>query len=297
MTVTYRDVEDPLESIEVTGTLAVSTIAGVVSVTPSSVDDRYRYAIAKVLADYGDTISVASKLKDLTKFGENQNIGTSLTTIMTLPSGVSSETLSTSSNNIVSIISSNAGDTGTVTIEGHYFSGTDLIFTIQSATLTGQTAVTLTTALSRVTRVYSTSAISFSGDVAVYEGGTTTSGVPDTAASVHLIVKAGEAQSQKASTSISSTDYWLLESMTASVLEKVNSWAQVRIETKPATSNIWRPVMQYVGVSDSTGTTGAIFDPILIVPKNYDIRMVSKANAANTHVAGGMRGILAAVTS
>ena len=252
------------------------------------------YALNRIRADYGDDVSVDKKLKTLTKFGESETVGTSLTEIATLPPGVSSVALTAENDNaITSVVSSSTSDTGTIYYEGMYWNSGDLYFTVGSATLTGRTAVVLDTPLGRVTRAYSTSAESMVGDVSFYEGGSITNGVPDTGAEVHMILQAGQAQTEKCSASVSSQDYWILSDFTAVILDKTSSSAQMRVEFKPATSTIWRPLSQYVGCSNTSGTTQVYFVQHKIVPSNHDVRMVAVGSGSNIHVAGGIHGWLA----
>tara|TARA_R110000868_G_scaffold268438_1_gene527624 strand:- start:145 stop:948 length:804 start_codon:yes stop_codon:yes gene_type:complete len=252
------------------------------------------YALDTIQADYGDRVSVDNKKKPLLKFGENEATGTTLSEVSTFPSGVLVETLSTTSNNITSVVSSHASDTGTITYEGHYFNSGVLFFLPPtSVTLTGQTAVTLPTAMARVTRAKSTSLAAMNGNVSFYEGGAITSGVPNTAANVHMLLQAGATQTQKCATSISGTDYWIISDITATCLEKTSASSQVRVEVKSATSNIWYPLTQYVGVAEGSGTFHLQFDQYKIVPKNSDVRLVAISSGANIHVAGGIAGWLA----
>jgi len=261
-----------------------------------STDYRIYQAIKEINETYGDLVSVYDKAKSLRKWGENEAVSTALTVIMTLPAGVAAETM-LSTNGITKAVSSNDTDTQTIYYEGHTISGGNLTFTVpQTFNLTGQTPVTLPTALARSTRAKLLSGTVTAGNISFYEGGAVTAGVPNDANTVHLILPTGESQTQKASTSVSSSDYWLIEHLTASVLEKTSSWAQVRIEAKNCLSTVWLPQTQYFGVSDSQGTVEIDLDPFVIIPKNFDVRLVAKANTTAIHVAGGMSGYLAIIT-
>ena len=267
--------------------------------------DKYNtiYRAERLIEEvYGDTVSVFDKNKELRKWGSNQNVGTTKAVIMTLPSGIVEESMLTS-NGIISVISDDAGDTMDIDFyEGHTYSSGNLTFYNSDVagdtdpTLTGTTAVTLPTAVARATRARLDSPAN--GNIYFYEGGATTSGVPDDADQVHLIIPAGEIQSQKNATSISSVDYWIIDSATISVLEKTAAWAQARIEIKPASAadTAWFPITQWIGVTDSSGTVSFLHQgEFLVVPKNYDARMVAVADGANTYLAGGMSGPLALV--
>ena len=255
-------------------------------------DPFAKYAESVIFDTYAVAATVANKKKFLTKFGRNRLVGTSRSEIANLPAGILAETMLTA-NSITSVVSSSGSDTGTIYYEGHTYSGGDLTFVAGTATLTGQTAVTLGTALARISRCYSTSAATFVGDVAFYEGGTITAGVPDTDSEVHLLVDAGEPQSQTSSTSMSSTDYWILTGMTCSVLQKTAATAEFRIERKDADSTIWRPITQTFAVSNSSGTFQEAFLPYKIVQANSDVRLTAIASGAGVDCAGGISGYLA----
>lgn len=265
-------------------------------------DYRLRHAIDIIADTYGDTVSVDEKKKDLRKWGRNTAVGTSRATVMTLPTGVLAETLPT--EDIALSVSSSSGSdtTQTVTLlEGHTSTGTNLTFSSvnPAAALTGQTAASLGISRTRLTRArLSLPAV---GDIYFYETGTTlSSGVPTDTSKVHMMIPAGEIQTQKASTAVSSVDYWIITGAKAGVLSKTSAWAQVRIEIKPwtSTTNSWYPITEWIAVSDASGTISLFGsdEPYLIVPKNYDVRMSAIANTAGIDVTGGMIGYLAVVT-
>jgi hypothetical protein len=154
-------------------------------------DPWIEHAKRVILADYGDTVTLEAKNKDLLKFGRHLAVQTTSTTLMTLPTGIYNETY-VSTNIITSIVSTAAGDTESVVVEGHTVSGGDFTFVSQTISLTGQTAATLATALARVTRVYNSDSTELTGTVSVCETDTYSSGVPDTPAGVHCQIRAGK---------------------------------------------------------------------------------------------------------
>lgn len=258
-----------------------------------------QHAIDVVKSTYGDTVSINAKNKDLRKWGINLNVGTSAASIMTLAGSEVAETF-VSTNAITTAISDSGSDTQNIVLhEGHTISAGDLTFfadtTVQA--LTGTTPITLNTAGARNTRArLSSPAV---GNIYFYEGGSVMAGVPDDDAEVHMIIPAGEIQTQKASTAISSVDYWFITGATCSVLEKTASWVQARIEIKPITATYFYPITQWVGVSDNSGTINLLGqnDPFLIIPPNHDVRLVAIADNASTPVAGGMQGPLGLIVS
>lgn len=253
-----------------------------------SKDPWMEHAKQVIAADYAVNVSLEAKNKDLLKFGRSRQVQTSRSTLMELPTGVYNEVY-VSANSITEIVSTDAGDTEEVKIEGHTISGSDLTFVVQTATLTGQTAVTLTTPLARVTRVYNNAGTELAGTVSVCETGTYTAGVPDTPAKVHIQIRAGDQQSQKASTSISSTDFWVVTSFYADLLEKTAASADVTLEIREP-GKVFRPKAT-ISVSEKHR---AVFEfvPYLIVPPNSDIRLVGVASAAGKDISGGIEGAL-----
>lgn len=254
-------------------------------------------ALNRIYSDYGVRTSVRVKAKSLLKFGRNPNVGTSLATIWYTGQDDADETYAAdNTNSIDTISSSDAGDTEIVTVEGHTMSGGDKTFVTQPATLNGQNKVTLTTALNRVTRVYHAgqSDTDLVGEVYVYEDTGLTGGKPTDTTKIHLTVPAGLNQSEKASTSLSSIDYWILTSMRASILEKTtNIFADVRLEVR-LSGGVFRPREQ-LSVSSAGGTVTLPFAPYLVIPANADARLRAFASAGGTDVTASMQGFLATI--
>ena len=251
-------------------------------------DPWMEHAKQVIFGDYAVNVSLEAKNKDLLKFGRHEDVQTTSTTLMTLPTGIYNETY-VSTNIITSIISTSAADGETVAIEGHTISGGAFTFVSQSKTLTGQTVATLGTALARVTRVYNNDTTELAGVVSVCENDTYAAGVPNTAAGVHLQIRAGEQQSEKAATTLSSADYWVVTSFYADMLEKTAASADVDLEIQLA-GKVFRPV---ASISCSENHRGVFeFKPYLIIPPNSDIRLRARASAANKDISGGIEGSL-----
>lgn len=248
------------------------------------------HAVAVIAAEFGDKVSIEAKNKDLLKFGRNGAIGTSSATIMTLPSGELNETY-VASDLINSINSDDAADTEEVTIEGHTLSGTDFTFVTQTATLTGTTVVALGTSLARVSRVFNNNSTDLVGNIYVTETDTYTAGVPDTGAKVHLTVAAGENQSEKASVTISDTDYWIVTGFYGDILKKQAAFASVDFEIR----EVGKVFRHRISLGISGGHSFHPFEPYFIVPKNADVRLVAVADGANTDISGGIQGVLAKI--
>ena len=259
--------------------------------------DAIRHAQAEIKARYGhDTVIQGRTLR---KFGRSQTVGTGRATIMTLPAGETAETQA-SSDVALSVVSGSASDTSRTVdlIEGHTSSDGNLTFATvnPAATLTGQTPVSLGVSRTRLTRAkLSVAAV---GSIYFYETGTTvTAGVPQDSTKIYLIVPPGEPQSQKASTAISSTQYWVIVSFTVGILDKTAAFVQARIETKTWNASTWYPSCEWLAVNTSSGSKELLSDraPPIIIQANSDVRISAIADGANTDVVGGMAGYLLGV--
>jgi len=251
-------------------------------------DPFITHAIQIIKADYGDTVSLEAKNKDLLKFGRNQTVQTIATTLMTLPSGIYNETY-VSTNIITTISSTSVSDTQTLTLEGHTISGGLFTFVTQSVTLNGQNQVTLTTPLARANRLFNNDTTDLVGTVYVYENDTSAAGVPTTATGVHLMIVAGLNNSEKAATTVSNTDYYLITSFYGDCLEKVATFGVLRLELRLA-GKVFRNVIDIASNDTNNGTHD--FRPYLLIPKNSDIRLRASASANGKDFTGGFQGFL-----
>lgn len=253
-------------------------------------DYAVAHALSQIKNDYGVTAVV--KPKALLKFGRTNNADPDVkTTVATFQGSVVNETFATT-NAIDRIISDDTGDGETVGIEGHTVSGGVFTFVTQTATLNGQTAVTLTTPMARATRVYNTDSTELAGNVYVYENVTTSSGVPDTAANTHLMIAAGEQQSEKASTTISDKDYWIITQVFGSVNRGNSANVDIGLEVRES-GGVFRPKVRWT--IRSTGQNAIVLPvtPHVIVPSNSDVRIVAISDSANTTVDAWANGYLA----
>lgn len=256
----------------------------------SSSDPLVEHAKQIILAEDGVAVTLEAKNKDLLKFGRNQVVGTASATIAIQPTGINNETY-VASNLINSIISTDAGDTEEVVVEGHT-SPDGLVFTFvtQTVTLTGQTVAPLATPLARVTRVYNNASTPLAGTISVTETDTYAAGVPNTPALVHLQIRAGQQQSEKAATTLSSVDYWIITKFYCDMLTKSASYAEVALEIRLA-GKVFRP---RAAISCSNSNEGVLeFNPYIIVKPNSDIRLVGVSDSGTGRdVSGGIMGFL-----
>lgn len=234
---------------------------------------------------YGHDVDVVSKAKHLRKFGK-ATIGTSSALIAQLPGDPGLET----TNAITSVVSSDAADDQTVTIEYHTIDGDgNLTFGVQTATLNGQTPVLLSTPAARVSRLYNSDSTELAGAIAVYEGGAVTSGVPDDSDTVHLQLLAGQQQSYKLQTSTSQYDYWIITYASFSVLRAQTRAVDFEIQIRNQ-GGVWRPAGLFGGNSSGSSFVLANLDPPLIVRPNSDVRVMATSSGATTTVTGVLGG-------
>lgn len=269
----------------------------------STGDPWITHAIQNIEADYGVTVSLEAKNKDLLKFGRCNMIKTAnlMQTVEIYPTGgtLENETFVTT-NAIDSIVSSSTADiaansSSDVTIEGHTVSGGVYTFVTQPAVLAGQTPVLLTTPLARVTRVYNNDSADFTGSISVYESAVTTitAGVPSAGyTGVHLTTRAGKNNSEKCSTTLSDSDYWVVTGVYGDVITKssedIEFEFQVRLKDK-----VFRTWFEFTA-KDGTGTFRSAA-PYIVIPPNSDIR-IRAANdgtvAGDCEVSAGIFGAL-----
>lgn len=252
------------------------------------------HAINRIDAGFNDVVDVYTEVpKDLLKFGRNTNIGTSSATIMDLAGSEVHETY-VSTNIIDTVSSSNASDTESCVIEGHTVDGDgNFIFVVQDVTLNGRNKVVLTTPLARVSRFYANGSADLLGSIYVYEDGNISNGVPSTNSEVHMIVPQGLNQSRKASTTISSTQYWLINSIYTGIEEKTAAFASITLEIRRQ-GKVFRDV---IDIAVSSGKVSHDFKPWVIVPPNADVRLTAIADGAGTDISGGIQGIILRVRS
>lgn len=259
-------------------------------------DPKLNHAINEILSAYGDTVSVETKAKSLFKYGKNPNVPQTKATIWYTGQDQANETyVAANTNSIDSVSSGNAGDTQSVVIEGHTESDGNKTFVTQTVTLTGQTRAPLTTPLNRVTRLYNNGSTNFAGDIFVYENTALSSGKPSDTTKIHLTVNGlgGQNQSEKASTSLSSTDYWIITTFRASVVEKTATVADVELQAR-LSGKVFREIED---VTTSQGVPGVIkFDPYIIIPPNSDVRLQgTSSDAGGAAVSGSIFGYLAII--
>ena len=260
-------------------------------------DGRLVQGEREVYSTYGQRVSTDAKAKSLLKFGKSGNLS-STAGLQTVWSVDGNETY-ISTNLIDSVVSSSASDTQEVTIEGHTIegSGVDAKFTfvVQTATLSGQTPIALTTPLARVSRVNNNSSTEIVGVVSVYEDSAVTGGVPNDVTKVHIDIPLGFQQSFKAATTFSNTDYFFLTGCYGAVSQKQTAAADFYIELREVGKSFRQ--IACLTASSTGGAFNIEFDPAIIIPRNADVRIRCTTGTNNAVVFTNFRGYLAKVVT
>lgn len=251
---------------------------------------KLRQALNTIEKVYGKDCNI--KPTSLLKFGRNALVGTDYATLAEMPATIENETF-VSSNLIINISSSDASDTEEIGVVGHKLVGSELIEVTQFITLNGQNKVLLDTPLMRCNRLFANGSNDIVGNVCTYEDDTITNGVPDTPTKVHCMLMEGNT-SFKASTSISSNEFYIITQMMASINKKTSATIDAEIQSR-AFGKVFRtgPIVSLS--STGVNTIAVSVDPAIIIPSNYDVRLRAKASTTNVSVSGWMNGYLAKV--
>ncbi len=243
----------------------------------------------KINADYG--VSVYIQPRSLTKFGFNPDISTTRETVWQT-GGYEYYPVGHNGNTIDSVSSSSVSDTQIISIEGHTRSGDDISFISFIDTLNGRTPVVLNTPLYRVTRLVNTTEDDFDGDVYIYSGGAVTNGVPQVADSIHLTVLVGANQSQKASTTISTTQFWIITQAKVSVGVSSGNNREVDFDLEVREKDkVFRRIYPFSG-NNQSGTETVTFDPAIIIPPGADVRVTAISSGSGTQCKAVISGYL-----
>ena len=241
-------------------------------------DFRLAHAIRQIKDVYGDDVSIWEKAKSLSKFGRNPDIDIAVKETVWNTGGIESRL---KVNDIDEVVSTDALDSQSITIEGHTISGNDLTFVTQDVSLNGTTPVPLTTPLARCNRLINKSAINFAGDITVSDGAITYITVRGTE---------DENQSKKCATAISQSDYYMVTRLTGGIVGTISANVTFQFQIA-ATSGTWRTVREF----STIGFTDLNLDPCIIVPPNHDIRIIAETDTNNTEVVASIEGYLASI--
>jgi hypothetical protein len=237
-------------------------------------------ALNRIDSDYGVLASVVEKAKVIHKYGKIES--TLNDTWETVQTSGGTETLLTT-NAITVIVSTSASDTQTVDIEGHYLTASgDLVFHVQTATMNGTTPVTLVQPLARCSRMHS-NAVYTVGRVTVRAGAGGT---------VYNEIAVGLVQSDKAATTISYRDFYILTAFGASVVDSNNN-ASCEFELQRREGNEqWRPVA-LVRLTGNNTTYERMLEPPVVLGPNGEFRVRARSSTAGVTLDAHFSGYLA----
>jgi hypothetical protein len=237
-------------------------------------------AIAQIYADYGDVVSIVDKNKTLTKYGRNDNLGTTEETIWinggneNYPTGNDIDTITTTLG---------GGNNQELVIEGHTKSGSDLTFVSQTATLNGNTNVVLTTPLYRANRMFNNGATDLAGTVLVVDLGTST----------HLSVTGDVNQSLKCATSTSSEDYWIITGWSFGVNRQQTRSVDFKLKIRE-----FGKTFRARALGSSNSAVGSNYipfvEPLIMIP-NSDMKVTGISSGTGTGVEATVFGYLAKI--
>lgn len=255
------------------------------------ISDRVAAAVREVERYQGILLDPVTKSKSLKKFGERLALGTSRATVWESPA--ENETY-LSSNGITHVVSSDVDDDQVLKYEYHTISGGEFSFGVGTVTLNGRTAVELPTATARVSRAYNSSGTLLQGAVSFYEGGAITNGVPNDNDEIHATITAGHQSTNKAATTISKDDYYLVTDFHADILKTNSVRAAVELEIREQ-GGVFRPAFESGVNAAGTSSLYLPFDPVIIVPCNADIRVTAVGSTGNIEISAYFSGFLASI--
>jgi len=233
----------------------------------------------EIFREYGDSVSVASTARIISKFGRNTDLDAGVSETIWLTGG-DEPYAAVGTNPIDTIVSDNVSDTSQVVVSSLIDDGSgNLTRNTETVTLNGTTTVSIT-ACSRIEQVYvADGEAALVGNITVYESGTP--------ANIHLTIDAGLQQSYKCAFSTASNEYVIITAVEAGVARVASAAVDFSLEARPLGS-VFRPMTGRI-FRNTDGTTDAreTFNSTpLIVPPNYDVRLVGVSNAANVGATG-----------
>lgn len=243
-------------------------------------DFRLNFAVRNIQLTDAIDVDIWEKGRELIKYGRNDDLDSGVTEMIWLQGGT--ETIP-SSNDIDEIVSTDAGDTQDVTIEGHTISGSDLTFVVQTVTLNGTTPVALTTPLRDATRMFNNGSTDFSGTVSVSDGTTD-----------YLTTDGTNNQSLKCAASMGYDTYWIITKLVGSVKRANSAVVDFQLQIRES-GKVWRTKYSF-SVSRDAGTFQVDLDPYIIMKPNADMRVIGTSNAANTVAEAAVHGYMAIIT-
>lgn len=264
----------------------------------------FRYAEAVGARELNRPVNIRRKAKTLQKFGRRSIGSSGVYTVAELPDA--HETLVTT-NAIDSVVSTENADTQTIAIEGHTIdlSG-NLTFVAQQVTLPGDNTApaTLATPLARATRAYvldgtfASPSTAPTGTVTVYDSSTAgglSGGEPVNTVATKITITAGQTQSQKAATALSSTDCLFITGLSYMATRQSGAASVDFLVESRQSGGPYRPLGVEVALRTSAQPyTYVPIRPWRIIAPNSDVRIIADASAA-CEIAAHWQGLLAGV--
>lgn len=242
------------------------------------VDPWSELALASI---YNETTDVCIiKPKTLFSIGRNGDLDTgAFETIW----GVGGNETYLTTNTIDRIVSTSLLDVYVIKVEGHTVTGigvnAQFTFVVQEVTLNGQTDVSLTTPLARVSRIYNNNGTNLVGAISVFDTtGSSVAGVVSPTSAIHITIVAGEQESEKGATTFSNSDYGIITSISGGNSSRSTALLDFALEVREV-GKVFRSIYHW-GVS--TGSVTINLNPYIVIRKNSDIRIVARTNTNNT---------------
>lgn len=238
-------------------------------------DARLVQAEREVYQTYGDIVSIDAKAKSLLRFGKTGTMTLNEQTVWTIGGHENYLT----SNLITHISSGSALDNQLIRIESHTIDASgNFTFVVQTVQLNGQTKVALPTPVARVSSANNANTHNLVGPVYIYEDTTISAGVPTNLTKAHISIPAGKNQSFKAATTFDYETYAFVTMGFGGVGNKQTANVEFTLEVRPK-GGVFQAGASTVAGSAS-GNFNVNLDPIAIVPKNADLRVVAKSDNA-----------------
>lgn len=253
--------------------------------------DALRQAVDEIINTTGRDVFV--KPKTLRKFGTHDNLSaTELETIWE----VNSNEVYVSDNLINRVSSSHANDTQPIEYEGHTIDGDGNLTFVGGllVTLQGQTPVELPTPVARHTLAINRGSTELNGDVYFYQStATVTAGVPQETDLTHNKISGTasppQQTAQKAATSISQHDWWIITDWSASVRVKQDTRVNFYLEVRDK-GGVFRVISTIAATAGQTFNRN--YQPHIIVSPNSDVRVRAIAAATGAEVSSEINGYL-----
>jgi hypothetical protein len=250
------------------------TLAMFLAPNPDPVLDA---AILEIYARYGDVVGIDALTR--IKFGSKSGLSTSYESIWS-QDGI--ETLP-ASNVIDNVYSTDNADTQEVIIEGYVLDGADIKAETVTINLTGTTPVILPTPLFRATRIYNNNGVPFAGSACVAEG-----------TYVHVCANPGDDQSLKCAAVTTYNQYWLIKEVVLGTAKSSgNRVCDFKIQSREF-GKVFRTKNEGT-VSNAASSFVLPFEPVLIINKNSDFRILAESSGNNTRVTASASGYIATI--